>query len=197
MAVNPVQVKITPLDIEHPHCQELINELQQDLATRYESTGDSAEWDPTEFRQPHGQFFVAWLGATPAGCAGIRPTVDHIDPNLHPAHELKRMYVRPTARKQGIAKLLLQTCEQQARTQGSRHLVLISGAKQPESLALYQNAGYQPTAPFGPYANSTLVRPLMKRLQKTKPANELISKHPKNDSISRRFLEVTVRRLDS
>lgn len=164
MTLNPIQVKVSPLDIENPHSQTLINELQQDLANRYESTGDSAAWDPTEFRQPHGQFFVAWLNTTPAGCAGIRPTVDPIDPSLHPAHELKRMYVRPNARRHGIATLLLQTCEQQARTLGSHHLVLISGAKQPESLTLYKNAGYTPTTPFGPYANSTLVRSLMKRL---------------------------------
>lgn len=157
-------IRIERVDIQNVVAQQLIQELQQDLADRYGGSGDSAEWDPNQFRPPAGAFFVAWSGQDAIGCAGVRRVVDDVDPAVLPACELKRMYVQSRARRRGVARLLLGHCEAHAVDVGATHLVLISGAKQPESLDFYAACGYKPTRPFGPYADSTLVRPLAKRL---------------------------------
>lgn len=162
--LDHARTRVGLVDIQDPVAQQLIRALQQDLAMRYGGEGDSAEWDPDQFRPPVGAFFVAWIGDDAVGCAGVRQAVDDIDPAVMPAHELKRMYVDPSARRRGIARMLLQHCEQHAASNGASHLVLISGAKQPESLHFYATCGYEPTRPFGPYADSTLVRPLVKQL---------------------------------
>lgn len=65
--------------------------------------------------------------------------------------ELKRMYVRPEARGQGIAKKLLGVLESEAQSQGCTVLTLETGPYQHEALALYERHGYQRRGPYGDY----------------------------------------------
>jgi hypothetical protein len=50
--------------------------------------------------------------------------------------------------------LLLDELERTAAASGHRCLVLNSGDRQPEALALYARAGYTPVAGFGVYAQA-------------------------------------------
>jgi putative acetyltransferase len=71
---------------------------------------------------------------------------------LGPGHaELKRMFVRPIARGQGVARALLGFLEQAAMARGARQLLLETGPHQPEALALYTAFGYRRCGPFGDY----------------------------------------------
>src|SRR5271168_5104885 len=63
--------------------------------------------------------------------------------------EIKRMYVSPRGRGQGIAKKLLALLESQAIGAGRRLLTLETGPYQPEALALYASAGYERRETFG------------------------------------------------
>lgn len=65
--------------------------------------------------------------------------------------ELKRMYVRPACRGQGVARRLLAFLEQSAMARGCRAFALETGIYQPQALALYAAAGYQRCGPFGGY----------------------------------------------
>ena len=65
--------------------------------------------------------------------------------------ELKRMFVIPEYRDQGIGKQLLQFLEVSAQKQGYSHFMLETGYLQTEALALYQRCGYIHCAPFGSY----------------------------------------------
>ncbi|WP_284616733.1 GNAT family N-acetyltransferase [Aquabacterium humicola] len=75
--------------------------------------------------------------------------------------ELKRMYVDPARRGQGLAKSLLQFLEAQAAARGCRLFTLETGFLQPEALGLYERAGYERCGPFGDYVddpNSVFMR---------------------------------------
>lgn len=67
------------------------------------------------------------------------------------AGELKRMYVRPGWRGQGIAARLLAFLEAEALARGCGEFVLETGVRQPEAIALYARLGYRECGPFGDY----------------------------------------------
>lgn len=65
--------------------------------------------------------------------------------------ELKRMYVRPENRGQGIAAKVLAFLEGEAAVKGCTTFMLETGPSQPEALALYARSGYARRGPFGGY----------------------------------------------
>lgn len=70
--------------------------------------------------------------------------------------ELKRMYVRPRGRGQGVAKKLLAMLELHAIQSGCKLLRLETGPYQHEALALYTSAGYERCGPYGDYPDDPL-----------------------------------------
>jgi GNAT superfamily N-acetyltransferase len=116
---------------------------------RYGGDGDPVHAPAEEFDGPGGQMLLATLDGAPVGCVGLR-RVDDL------TAELKRMYVRPGLRRKGIARALLAACEQAARDLGYQDLWLETGSLQPEAVALYLSAGYEPVSPFGQYAGESL-----------------------------------------
>lgn len=67
--------------------------------------------------------------------------------------ELKRMFVNPESRKQGIASLILSELEKWAAELAFGKIILETGKKQPEAIALYCKCGYQIIANYGQYAD--------------------------------------------
>jgi putative acetyltransferase len=65
--------------------------------------------------------------------------------------ELKRMFVRPENRGQGIAAKLLEFLEGQAAAEGCTTVMLETGPSQPEALSFYARSGYERRGPFGGY----------------------------------------------
>lgn len=70
--------------------------------------------------------------------------------------ELKRMFVQPAQRGQGLSKALLGFLETQAQARGCRVFALETGIHQAEALGLYARAGYRRCGPFGDYADDPL-----------------------------------------
>jgi GNAT superfamily N-acetyltransferase len=77
------------------------------------------------------------------GCAGWR--------RHGPDAELKRMYTAKAARGKGLARRMLATIEESAREAGCVRVILETGNKQPEAIALYLSAGYVRIEDFGYY----------------------------------------------
>lgn len=72
--------------------------------------------------------------------------------------EIKRMFVTPAARGNGVARRVLARLEDSAQAEGVERLVLETGTMQPDAMALYEASAYEPVVPFGHYAHSPLVR---------------------------------------
>jgi GNAT superfamily N-acetyltransferase len=109
----------------------------------------SVSADPDEMTPPRGAFVVISEKGRPLACGGLKTH----GPGLG---EIKRMYVRPDARRRGVARVLLGALESEARALGMTAVVL--DTRVPEAaaaVALYRATGYVDVPPFNenPYAN--------------------------------------------
>ncbi|MCI0686011.1 MAG: COX15/CtaA family protein [Sporichthyaceae bacterium] len=143
-AADRLGIRIEVVDYDHPDAARLVQEGLRDEARRYGSE-DETPVDAAEFIAPAGRFLVAYLDGVAMACAGWR---EH-----RPDAELKRMYVAPAGRGRGLARELLAAIEQSARSAGHRRVILETGFKQPEAVALYRSAGYTDIPNFGFYAD--------------------------------------------
>jgi GNAT superfamily N-acetyltransferase len=139
-------VRLRAVGYADPVAQHLVERVQQEYVVRYGGR-DAASVDPAEFSPPLGLFLVAEVDGRPAGCGGWRSCGDGVA-------EVKRMYVEPASRRRGIAALVLAELERTAAAAGHRQLVLNSGDRQPEALALYDRAGWTPVPGYGVYADA-------------------------------------------
>jgi GNAT superfamily N-acetyltransferase len=135
---------------------ELIEEVQQEYVVRYGGPDDSPV-DPAQFAPPEGLFLVGYDDGAAVACAGWRSHGSDA--------EIKRMYVRKTARGRGFARAMLAELERTALAAGHGRMILETGSKQPEAVALYRSAGYADSPPFGHYANAPLAVHLGKALR--------------------------------
>ncbi|WP_278442044.1 GNAT family N-acetyltransferase [Pseudomonas oryzihabitans] len=113
--------------------------------------------DLTSLMQPNVLFLVARDDSgTALGCGAMVLQDDY--------GEIKRMYVRPEGRGQGLGGRLLAELEREAAGRGCELARLETGPYQPEALRLYQSAGYQRRGPFGAYREDPLSVFLEKQL---------------------------------
>jgi putative acetyltransferase len=121
----------------------LIAELEDVLSAEYPP--ENRHGLPLEaIFQPNVRFFVATLDGNPVGCGGVAL--------FDGFAEVKRMYVRPAARGQGVARAILASIEAETRDASLRILRLETGDKQTEALRLYRRYGFIDCPPFGDYA---------------------------------------------
>ncbi len=121
----------------------LIAELDAYLATLYPPESNHG-LDLDALAAPNVILVVARdANAQPQGCGAL---VMHDD-----WAEIKRMFVRPALRGEGLGDVLLSRLEHEARARGAQRLLLETGISQPEALGLYAAAGYLPCPPFGDY----------------------------------------------
>ena len=139
-------VRLRPAGYDSPVARTLVAAVQQEYVTRYGGP-DEAVVDPAEFVPPEGLFLVAEIDGVPGGCGAWRVHAPGVV-------EVKRVYVAPSARRLGLAGLLMDALESSAALAGHRSVVLNSGDRQPEALALYAARGYRPVPGYGVYADS-------------------------------------------
>lgn len=70
--------------------------------------------------------------------------------------EIKRMYVLPRARGQGVARQIIEMLELKAYAQGRRKFLLETGPYQSEALGFYTRQGYRECGAFGDYPEHPL-----------------------------------------
>ena len=96
--------------------------------------------------------WLAYQGSIPAGCILYHP-LPHLGPH---AGEIKRLYVRPEFRRQGLAEKLLDTLERFAASRGARDLYLDSTAYLHVAIAFYQRSGYVPCDRYNDNPQATI-----------------------------------------
>lgn len=95
---------------------------------------------PGRYAPPRGRLLIATLDGLPAGCIALRP-LDDLGPDVC---EMKRMYVRPDARGDGLGRLLAERLIEEARTIGYRTMKLDSDtdSRFAAALRLYRSLGF-------------------------------------------------------
>ncbi|MEU9186622.1 GNAT family N-acetyltransferase [Streptomyces sp. NPDC048484] len=137
---------------DHPDAVKLNDQVQAEYAVRYGDEGDVTPLDPSMFRPPLGLYLIAYDGlGRPVATGGWRTQDENDEGYSDGDAELKRMYVVDEARGNGLARRILAALEADARAAGRTRMVLETGNKQPEAIALYASSGYEPCVKFGHY----------------------------------------------
>jgi putative acetyltransferase len=105
--------------------------------------------DVCSLKAANVRFFVARSAGTAVGCGALVIGTDK-------SAELKRMFVDPAARGQGIGRAVMQAIEAAASSAGVRLLRLETGIHNVEALSLYRRFSYVECGPFGNYRDDPL-----------------------------------------
>ncbi len=131
-------------DSENIGFQKLVNELDVDLRIR--DGADHSFYAQFNKIDKIKYALVAYDDDMPVGCGAIKEfSTDSM--------EVKRMYVLPERRGQGIASTILHELERWAIELNHHKCLLETGKKQPEAIALYKKNGYNVIPNFGQYEN--------------------------------------------
>ena len=90
------------------------------------------------------RFFVARQDGHALGCGGYVLLPER-------EAEVKRLFVDPAARGQGLGHALVRSVEEAAAGEGVRTLLLETGVKSSEALRLYRRLGFAECGPFAGY----------------------------------------------
>jgi len=97
---------------------------------------------PGDYAPPRGVLLVACHdGGEPVAMIALRPFDDAIA-------EMKRLYVSPTARGQGLARALILRLMDEARALGYQEIRLDTLPMMGDAQALYASLGFQDIAPY-------------------------------------------------
>ncbi|MEU2059800.1 GNAT family N-acetyltransferase [Streptomyces sp. NPDC013455] len=150
---------------DHPDAVKLNDEVQAEYHLRYGDGGDATVLDAADFLPPRGVYLIAYdEHDRPVATGGWRSQDENGEGNQDGDAELKRMFVVAEMRGRGLARRMLTALEDDARAAGRTRMVLETGTKQPEAIALYTSSGYTPCAKFGFYREYEDSRCFAKRL---------------------------------
>ncbi len=119
------------LRARYPEMQDGIDEYlkNQDFAGMLEQLLE-------HFTPPEGECLLARSNGSPVGILMLKP---HAEPG---ACEMNRMYVRESARGQGVARALTAKLIERARDLGYKTMVLSALDKHTEAIGLYRSIGF-------------------------------------------------------
>jgi GNAT superfamily N-acetyltransferase len=137
----------------------IVHAASDELQQRYGGDGDNMHLSVEELRPPNGIFLVARHDRHLVGGVGLRSIGE---PDLRYA-EVKRLWVRPDLRRDGIGLALMDEIERHATELGYRTLFLETGPAQPEALSLYESTGW---TRIEAYPTGAFSHPIARRFSK-------------------------------
>ena len=96
---------------------------------------------PGYYAPPEGRLLLVQEGETPLGCGALRPLAPGIV-------ELKRMYVVPTARRNGVGRAIALRLLDESRLAGYQIARLDTATFLPGAIALYHSIGFRDRDPY-------------------------------------------------
>jgi putative acetyltransferase len=131
-----------------PDAIRLISALNSELTATFPEPGATHfSLSSAQVADSDGAFLIAYVNGVAVGCGAIR----RLD---NTTAELKRMFVAPSLRGQGIGRAIVVALEQEARRLGVSRVVLETGARLDRAIALYEGMGYSRIPLFGEYLAS-------------------------------------------
>ena len=138
-------IKIIRTNSHNVDFQTLVQHLDKDLFERYGD--DQSFFDQFNKLDNIHHVVVGYRDELAVGCGAIK----HYQ---NKTVEVKRMYVVPDARGQGIALQILHELEQWAKELSFDSCILETGVAQPEAIRLYEKAGYKIIPNFDQYVGN-------------------------------------------
>jgi len=144
-------VAFSVIDATSATARRAMGEYLKELSERFPEGFDSAsaiDEASSILNPPHGFFAIAGSAHSPSGCGGVH----FLDSERG---EVKRMWVAPDSRGQGVATSLLRYLEDKIRESGRTIALLDTNRVLTNAIALYERCGYQPTPRYNdnPYAH--------------------------------------------
>ena len=129
------------VDIEE--IRALFEEYAQSLGVdlSFQDFGAELAGLPGAYAPPGGRLLLAVNGTRSVGCVGVRPLGDGIC-------EMKRLYVRPEARGQGLGRELTEAAIAFAKAAGYRAMRLDTLPTMGAAQDLYRQLGFREVAPY-------------------------------------------------
>lgn len=135
-------ISLQRTNAQNIHFIELVKQLDADLAIR---DGDEhAFYSQFNTLSTIKHAIVAYREQLAVGCGAFKEYGAGVA-------EVKRMYTLPAGRREGVAGKILAEIEQWALELGYHTLVLETGTRQPEAIALYTKCGYRQIPNYGQY----------------------------------------------
>jgi GNAT superfamily N-acetyltransferase len=139
------RLDIRPARLGDPEVEPLRVGLAEEYERLYGSNDEMSAYDAADFDPPSGTFLVVWMDGRVVAGGGVRRWAEDIG-------EIKRMWVAPDRRRQGLGLAVLKALEDAGRRLGYRRLRLETGQPQHAAIVLYEAAGYARIRGYGRYA---------------------------------------------
>lgn len=158
LPIAPPAWALTAVSYTSPAACDLTRRLHREQIETYGTADDPQATQAAEFDRPHGLFLiVSGPDGRAIACGGWRTAGPAVA-------EIKRMFVAPSARGEGLGGHVLGALERDAGANGMTTVILETGVNNHAAIALYTRFGYNSTLPYAAGRNPLINRAFRKAL---------------------------------
>lgn len=137
-----IRAAVFPRDVETVRALFRDYAASLDVDLRFQGFEGELASLPGKYAPPTGRLFLAWRGEQAVGCVALR-RIDAL------ACEMKRLFVRSTARGEKLGRRLAERICQEASAAGYSRIRLDTLPSMGPAQALYRSLGFSPIEPYG------------------------------------------------